>query len=137
MQDDDELVALTSYRFAPKAELAKSCLEAAGIRAFIDNLAVVMADWFLGNAVGYIKLSVPRSQVEQAVAILQEHPELLDAAQEKTAQEQKDEAAGVTRCLSCDAPMSDDSDVCAACGWSYDDTKGEDAQDEDARTDEA
>ena len=120
MQDDDELVALTSYRFAAKAELAKSCLEAAGIPAFIDNMAVVMADWFLGNAVGYIKLSVPRSQAEQAAAILREHPELLDAARPKSEEEQEDEVTGVTRCLACGEPMSDDSDVCAACGWSYD-----------------
>ena len=124
---DDELVALTSYRFAPKAELAKSCLEASGIRAFIDNLAIVTADWFLGNAVGYIKLSVPRSQVEQAAAILREHPELLDTARPKSEEEQEDEAAGVTRCLACGEAMSDDSDVCAACGWSYDDVQDETA----------
>src|SRR5437868_2798448 len=111
---DDEMVALTSYRVAPKAELAKSCLEAEGIRAFIDNLAVVTNDWFLGNAVGYIKLSVPRSQAERAAAILREHPELLDAKRPPSSTDDKEDT-----CLACGEPMSDDADVCAKCGWSY------------------
>ena len=118
---DDDLVTLTSYRFAPKAELAKSCLEAEGIRACIDNLAVVTNDWFLGNAVGYIKLSVRRSQAEQAAAILREHPELLDGRQPKPTDEEKES------CLACGEPMSDDADVCTKCGWSYDDLQDKQA----------
>jgi hypothetical protein len=118
---EDEFVTLTSYRFGPKAELAKSCLEAAGIRAFVNDVGVA-----LGNVAGYNALSVPREQAEQAAAILREHPELLDANQPESSGEDQEHDA----CLACGEPMDDDADVCAKCGWSYDDLD-EDGEEEE------
>jgi len=109
-----DLVTLATYRFAPKAEAARWVLEQEGIRAFVADTNLVMNDWFLGNAIGYIKLQVVSSQAEAALAILRRQPRLLDEA---APAEPQDEGTAV--CLSCGKPMPDDVDRCASCGWSY------------------
>ncbi|HEX4149338.1 MAG TPA: hypothetical protein VHY20_10135 [Pirellulales bacterium] len=117
----DELITLSTFRFAAKAELARLALEQEGISAFVADDNVVNMDWFLGNAVGYVKLQVPRSQAEAAMLILQKHPRLLDAKHP-----QQDEADDMSTCLACGEPMKDDTDRCEACGWSYDPQAAED-----------
>lgn len=110
----DELVTLTSYRFASKADLARMLLEQEGIAAFVADANVVTADWFLGNAIGYVKLQVPRSQAERAAAILNDNPQLLDAESDE-----EDETDGTLQCLECGQIMPDDASQCEKCGWSY------------------
>jgi hypothetical protein len=110
----DDLVTLATYRLAGKAEVARWVLEQEGIRAFVADANLVTNDWFLGNAIGYIKLQVASSQAEAAMAILRAKPRLLDEA---APAETEDE--GPAACLSCGKPMPDDVDRCASCGWSY------------------
>jgi len=110
----DDLVTLATYRFAAKAEAARWVLEQEGIRAFVADSNLVTNDWFLGNAIGYIKLQVVRSQADAALAILRGKPRLLD---ETAPAEPEDEGPAV--CLSCGKPMPDDVDRCESCGWSY------------------
>src|SRR4051812_29394297 len=111
---NDPLVTLTDFRFVPQADLARMVLEQEGIPAFIADANTVTADWFLGNAVGYVKLQVAASQVEAALAVLRNNPELLDGSR-RTSDEDDDRDT----CLACGEVMSDAADECTACGWSY------------------
>jgi hypothetical protein len=110
----EELVTLTNYRFAAKAEVAKWALEQEGIQAFLADDNLVTMDWFLGNAVGYVKLQVPRSQVEAATRVLEANPQLLDSKRPDA-----DNEEDVNECLSCGAPMREGDTTCPKCGWSY------------------
>jgi len=109
----EESVTLATFRFASKAEYTKWVLEQEGIQAFVFDSNTVMADWFLGNAIGYVKLVVPRSQAEAALEIVRRHPELLDQAQTEADENEP------ARCLSCNELFPEDSDRCPSCGWSY------------------
>lgn len=112
----NELVTLATYRSAPKADLARALLAEEGIQAFVADATAVTADWFLGNAVGYVKLEVPASQADAALELLRRHPQLLDTGPPTAPDED-----GTTKCLACGAEMpDDDDDVCPACGWTYD-----------------
>lgn len=112
----EELVTLATYQFAPQAELARVALEQEGISAFTPDANLVATNWLLANAVGYIKLQVPRSQAEAAWAILQSHPHLLS---DSAIGSSDHETESITRCLSCGAELPEDSDSCPDCGWSY------------------
>jgi hypothetical protein len=109
----DELITLTTYRFAPQADAAKWVLEQEGIQAFVADANIVTADWFLGNAVGYIKLQVRRSQAQAALEVLHDNPRLMGVS---VPEERPD---GAMSCLACGEPIPDDADRCTACGWSY------------------
>jgi rubrerythrin len=117
----DELVTIATYRFAPKAEMAKVLLEQEGIMAFVADATIVNTDWFLGGAVGHVKLQVPANQVAAASALLRQHAEALDAERANAAE---DEDADET-CLACGAKMDEANEVCPACGWSYDNVDAE------------
>jgi hypothetical protein len=110
----DELVTLATYRYGPKAEAAKWVQEQEGIRAFVADSNLVTNDWFLGNAVGYIKLQVASSQAEAALAVLRGNPRLLDESTPDSAEEE-----GPAAWLACGKPMPDDVERCTSCGWSY------------------
>ncbi|HEX3870944.1 MAG TPA: hypothetical protein VHV77_10935, partial [Pirellulales bacterium] len=89
-------------------------LKQEGIEAFVADANVVTTDWFFGNAIGYVKLQVPSSQAAAAAEVLRNNATLLDA---KPPEPSADDAEAF--CLSCGAPMADDAEECAACGWSY------------------
>jgi Putative prokaryotic signal transducing protein len=120
----DRLITLATYRFAPQADLARMILEQEGIPAFIADSNIVTADWFLGGAIGYVKLQVAASHAEAALTILQNNPQLLD-----TGSRNDTEAEDHMTCLACGERMSDDAHQCKACGWSY---ESEVIDDEDA-----
>lgn len=112
----DKLVTVGGFQFAPEAEAARMCLEAEGIRAFIVDAEIVSMDWLIGNAVGYIKLQVPQSQAEQALAVLR---------QVSPRGGTECNAAGVSTdgvCLACGEKLPESEPTCAACGWSYADS---------------
>jgi len=113
----DDLVTLATFRFASEAEYTKWALEQEGIQAFVFDGNTVTADWFLGNAIGYVKLMVPGSQAEAALKIVQRNPGLLDEPQMNVDDDAPD------RCLSCDELLPEDSDRCPSCGWSYRDSQ--------------
>jgi hypothetical protein len=111
----DDLVTVATYRFASKAEAARSILEQEAIRDFVADAELLTANPFFGPAVGNIKLQVPRSQAEAALEVLNRHPGLLDVARP----EREDEADAI--CLECGEPLPEDSNHCPNCGWSYGD----------------
>ncbi len=108
------LITVATFRFPAKAESTKWFLEQQGLQAFLANANLVATDWFLGIAVGNVKLQVPEMQVEAALEILRDHPQLLDS----TAAQEED-ADGPNLCLECGEPLPEDSHHCSACGWTY------------------
>lgn len=119
----DRLVTLATYRFAFNAELAARELGQHGFEAFVADANLVTADYFLGSAVGFIKLQAASSQAEAALAFLNEHPELLDQVRPEDA-----DAGGPDKCLACREPMAEETERCAACGWSYGGAGAEDVE---------
>jgi hypothetical protein len=119
---DDDLATVGSYQFLAEAEAARSHLEAEGIPAFLADAEVVNMDWLLGNAVGYIKLQVPRGRADAARAVL-------DAARQSRAERVPDDPED-NACLACGAAIPAGQSACPACGWSY--AAGADEPPEDA-----
>jgi len=114
----DNPVTVGSFQFAPEAEVARMCLAEEGIRAFIIDGEIVTADWFLGNAVGYIKLQVAESQAEAALAVLQR----VKVRRSRDGQDEEDcdaDELDNAVCLACGADLSESPTTCGACGWSY------------------
>ena len=105
----DDLVTVSTFRTAPEAELAKTALDAEGIESFIADAETVTMDWLLGIAVGDVKIQVARSVAERARDIL---------ARRRNPDESGD-PPGITTCLSCGTPFSDQADRCPKCGWSF------------------
>lgn len=120
----EDLVTVATYRLALSAEVARVALEQEGIRVFVADSNQVATNFFLGPLVGYIKLQVPRSQANAALAIFQRQPTLLDSGGSSPNAEAEDEVA---QCLSCGAILAEESDRCSACGWCYGDDESEDS----------
>ena len=112
----EDLVTVATYRLALSAEVARVSLEQEGIRVFVADSNQVATNFFLGPLVGYIKLQVPRSQADAALAIFQRQPSLLDSGGSSPNSEAEDEVA---QCLSCGATLPEEEDRCPACGWCY------------------
>jgi hypothetical protein len=69
---NDRLVTVATFGGPIEANLAKNCLESAGVNAFLaDEEAAAMA-WHLTNAFGGIKLQVREQDAEEALAVLVE-----------------------------------------------------------------
>ena len=108
-----ELVTVATFRFLPEAEAAKLCLEAQGLTAFLADAETVNMDWFLGNAIGNIKLQVPSPQTEAAAAML----ENMRGDRQRRKKLAGDAETNV--CLACGAALPEVESRCGACGWSY------------------
>lgn len=72
------LVTVAQYRDLPEAWLAKSKLEVAGITCFLENEYIVGANWLYSDALGGVKLNVPKENAEEAKAIIEESHEPLE-----------------------------------------------------------
>lgn len=110
---EQTLTTIATYRFAQQADLARVLLTEVGIQAFVADGNTVTMDWFLGNAIGYVKLQVPSSQAPMALEFFRAHPELLDAAHPEPHDTDRE------TCLACGAPLPGDAESCQQCGWSY------------------
>ena len=72
-------VTVRKFRDLPKALLAKTSLESAGIDSVLIDANVVRLDWFWSNLMGGVKLQVDPEDAESATEILdQPIPENLD-----------------------------------------------------------
>lgn len=110
---NNDLVTVATFTLLMEAELSKLRLESEGIIAFLADVEAYNMDWLLGNAIGYIKLQVPSSQVEAAMAALEQ------MQSERGPHDETDEENEADVCLSCGATMSADQTQCPECGWSY------------------
>ncbi|MBL8866735.1 MAG: DUF2007 domain-containing protein [Planctomycetia bacterium] len=109
---DTHLVTLATYWTVMPAETAKWALGEQGIESYIADDNIVLADWFLGNAVGGVKLMVADRDAERALTFLQANPRLLGAPVPPS----KDDSLC---CLRCGQPMAEEDENCTACGWSF------------------
>lgn len=118
----DDFVTLTTSISVDEAEGIRLLLAQEGIEAMVVDGNTVTANWFLGPAVGYIKVQVPKSQADAALAILKQHPI------SKSFRETDTEPPAA--CLQCGAPMPEDSETCPKCGWTYDVAEPEEETDD-------
>jgi len=66
------LVTVRSYRDPIDAEIAKTRLEDAGIRAFVFDQYVVGIQWLYSRAIGGVKVEVEESDLDHAARVLGE-----------------------------------------------------------------
>jgi hypothetical protein len=108
----EDLVKIGDFRFVPEAEAARLRLAEAGVQAFLSNAELVNADWFYGNATGWVKILVPRDQVDAARAVL-------DALHDENRDRGSGASPDAAPCLACGAALPAGGSRCAACGWTY------------------
>jgi hypothetical protein len=113
---EEQLVTIETYQFLPQAEAAKLQLEGNNIQVFLADAETVNMDWLLGNAIGNIKLQVPRDQVDKALAVLEE---MRDKANQRPDKEEDDEDSDGAVCLACGAKLPEGAARCPSCGWTY------------------
>lgn len=93
---DDHLAVVATFLEPNQAHVARSRLEAEGIRAALDGEHHIAMDWLISNAIGGVKLLVHESDVEVAKQILQAGaPEIGD---DETGD---DSDSGLEHCPSC------------------------------------
>lgn len=109
-----DLQTVAEFQFLAEAQAARLHLQAEEIPAFIADAETVTADWFLGNAIGYIKLQVPGDRAEAARAALQRRRRTPRDGEEDARSTPKD-----SPCLACGAVIPNSRRACPQCGWSY------------------
>ena len=109
---NNDFVTVATFHLLTEAEVSKLALEAEGIKVFLADVETVSM-WMIGNAIGYIKLQVPGSQVEAAVALLEQ------MRAEHQRHEGEDENTESDKCLSCGVALPPDVTQCPECGWTY------------------
>jgi len=117
-----EFVTVATYQHQSRADVARLALANAGIESFIQDACTGTMDWFLGNAIGWIKLQVANSRAAEARALLEATPGLLWEAH-PAGQAISDDA-----CLACGQVIPPGKDRCPACGWSFLDQPVEEAE---------
>jgi len=110
------LVTIATFPTLLPAETAKLILAEEGIRSFIIDSNTVLADWFLGPALGWIKLQVADADAVTAATFIEKHPRLV--ANPSLNSSTIDDTL---KCLSCGQPLAEDARSCPACHWTYSD----------------
>lgn len=111
----DKLVVARRYTYAAEADLARIHLVEAGIPAVVNGTNIVVADWLLGNAAGYIRLEVAESDLQAAIEILSQ------ASPAATLGEKNPEECDQEICLQCGEEFPQTETRCAHCGWTFED----------------
>jgi len=107
----DEFVVVATFPSVPEAEACKLSLEVEGLAVHLADAETITMDWLLGNALGYVKVLVPVSQVEKAQQLLAQHQKPHLSPEER---ENEPET-----CLSCGTVLLSNQSRCDHCGWSY------------------
>lgn len=79
----EKLVTITTFDMPTEAHLAKNLLEANGLTAFLADEFIVGIAWHLSNALGGIKLQVPETEAERAIATLERRGGAVPAVKER------------------------------------------------------
>jgi hypothetical protein len=106
------LVNVGSYTMVNDAEFARMLLESEGIVTFLADAEVVAMDWFLGNAIGWVKVQVEAANEERARA-------LLAAWREEVRNRPPPSETEAVPCIECGQEMPQGVAICPACGWTY------------------
>ncbi|MDR2875814.1 MAG: DUF2007 domain-containing protein [Methylobacillus sp.] len=76
---DSSFITIASFSFPHEAHIAQASLEAEGIPAFIADEHTINMQWLFSNALGGVRVRVPREFAEKAREILaQDYSQLLD-----------------------------------------------------------
>ena len=65
-------IQIASYSFPHEANIAKASLEAAGIPASIADEYTINMDWLYSNALGGVRLFVPKEYEKDAIALIEQ-----------------------------------------------------------------
>lgn len=87
------LTTVATYSFPYQAQIAKAKLDSEGIPAFIADEQTINMQWLYSNAMGGVRLQVPKVYAQQATELLAE--DLSDVVEQQ---------------------QGNDADTCAACG---------------------
>lgn len=92
---EEKLVTIRTYSFHNESLIDKAKLESAGIPCILMDENTILVQPFYSNAIGGIKLQVNESDVEQALLVLFDNPEIdttgaLDAEELEFQIEQKE-----------------------------------------------
>lgn len=68
-----ELITVATLSSPVEASLVQNQLEAAGIRSFMSDEAAVGMAWYLGNAIGGVKVQVAESDAPRAFEVVHDH----------------------------------------------------------------
>ena len=66
------LTTIATYSFPYEAQISRGRLESEGIPAFIADEQTINMQWLYSNALGGVRLQVPKAYVEQALKVLAE-----------------------------------------------------------------
>lgn len=69
----DDFVTVATLNTPTEASLVRNQLEAEGIRVFLSDEEAVGMAWYLGNAIGGIKVQVAAEDADRAFELLDEH----------------------------------------------------------------
>ncbi len=108
-----QLVTIADFQLLSEAELCRIMLQDQGFDVALADAELCNTNWFLGNAVGYIKLQVPSDQAQAAATCLQRVREEVKKSHEHPNADEADV------CLACGAGMNPNETACSACGWSF------------------
>jgi len=75
-------VTVATFSQPVEAHLARTRLEAEGIRCIVADEFLVRVNWLLSNAIGGVKLMVPAWEADRARELLRPRPRLVDVADE-------------------------------------------------------
>ncbi len=107
----NDLVTITTFENGPEAHAARLRLESEGIRAAVNDEVVVNWLWYVGTALGGVKLQVAAADAERARAIL----------------DSGNFAEGSSTpgwiCPECDSEVDAGFEVCWSCGAAFEDVK--------------
>ena len=95
----EELITIANFSQVMEAHLSKMRLESEGIECFIADEFTVASNWLFSNAIGGVKLNVKESDVERALAVLQQAPVDMDTVEVGVEIEENE-----PRCPECSSP---------------------------------
>jgi len=78
--EPDEFVTVGAYGTPFEAELVASQLEAVELHPVLLDAEMVRIDWLMSNAIGGVKVQVPRDELEAAQRLLQSETDVEGAA---------------------------------------------------------
>jgi len=72
----DNPITIATYTFPHEVLIDKSKLEAYGIYCFVKDEITIQVHNFYSNALGGLKLQVQQKDVERAIKIMNDHPDI-------------------------------------------------------------
>lgn len=96
------LITIATFSFPHEAHLAKSRLDAIGIPSFIADEHTINMDWLYSNALGGVRLQVPREFAAQALEALSDPIEI-----EPIPELEEEPEPRPPTCPSCGSPLGE------------------------------